>query len=81
MTENESTCVMTPEQCDALAERIAAVLHERKQLGDERRRRQQEYERKNGERASARYYNLRNDCRLGDMYVVYATIMSSNAAL
>jgi len=80
MTENEPTSVMTKEQCDALAERIAAVLRERKELGAERRRRQLEYERKKGERALARYYNLRNDSRIKDMDVVYATIMASNAA-
>ena len=80
-TENEPLSVMTREQCDALAARIAAVLRERKQLGDERRRRQQEYERKNGERALARYYNLSNDCRLDEVEVVYAMIMASNAAV
>lgn len=81
MTENEPTSVMTQEQCDAMAERIAAVLRERKTIGDERRRRRLEYERKNGERALARYYNFKNDFRFEEMDVVYATIMASNAAV
>jgi len=80
MTENEITSVMTQEQCDALAERIVAVLRERKELGAERRRRM-EFERKNGERALARYYNFREGFRIEEIDIVYATIMASNAAL
>jgi len=74
---DEPTSVMAHEQCDALAERIAAVLRQRKQLGDERRRQQREYQRVNCERALARHYRLRDDLRHDP---AYATIMASNAA-
>ena len=80
MTENEPTSVMTKEQCDALADRIAAVLRERKELGAERRRRRLEFERKNGERALARQCKIW-ERPIEEMELVYATIMASNAAL
>ena len=44
---------------DPVAERIAAVLLERKQIGDQRRTQQQAYQRLNGERALARHYRRR----------------------
>ena len=44
---------------DALAERIAAVLLERQKIGDERRMREQAYQRRNAESALARHYRLR----------------------
>jgi hypothetical protein len=86
-TENEPTPVMTKQQRDALAERIDAVLRERKKIGDDRRRRQDAYQRQNGERALARHYKLRgvfrqrSDRRVEEIDRVYDTMMSSNAAL
>jgi hypothetical protein len=44
---------------DPVAERIAAVLLERKKIGDQRRTQQQAYQRLNGERALARHYRRR----------------------
>ncbi len=85
-TENEPTPVMTEEQCDALAERIAAGLRERKKIGDERRRQELKYGHHNNERALARYYKLRGevreqaDRRDKEIGRVYDAIMSSNAA-
>ena len=54
----ESSAVVRRQQ-DAIAERIAAVLQERKRIGAERRERAAEYQRLNGARALARYYKLR----------------------
>jgi hypothetical protein len=54
----ESSGVVRRQQ-DAIAKRIAAVLQERKKVGAERRERDSEYQRLNGERALARYYKLR----------------------
>jgi hypothetical protein len=54
----ESSAVVR-RQHDAIAERIAAVLEERKNVGAERRERAAEYQLLNGERALARYYKLR----------------------
>ena len=85
-TENEPTPGMTQEQCDALAERIAAVLRERKKFGDERRRQEMKYGRHNNDRALARYYKLRGefreqaDRRVKEIDRVYDAIMSANAA-
>jgi len=59
LLKNDSTPVMTNVQRDVLAERIAAVLRQRKTIGDERRRQEQEYRRLNSERALARHYKLR----------------------
>jgi hypothetical protein len=84
-TENESMPVMTQQQRNALAERIAAVLRERKRLGKERRSRKREYQRRNNERALSRYYKVRGEFpeqskrRLKELDLVYDTIMSSNA--
>ncbi len=50
---------MTKEKPVALAERIAAVLRERRRIGKERRRREQEYQQRNAERASERYRRMR----------------------
>ena len=77
---------MTQEQCDALAERIAAVLRERKKIGDERRRQERRYDRQNSYRALARYYKLRGEYRersgrrVKEIDRMYDAIMSSNAA-
>jgi hypothetical protein len=85
-TENEPTPVMTQEQCEALAERIAAVLRERKQIGDERRRQDSAYRQRNSDHARARYHQLRGgfrehaERRAREIDQVYQTIMSSNAA-
>jgi hypothetical protein len=85
-TENDSTPVMTNAQCDAVAERIAAVLRQRQTIGDERRRQEQEYRRLNSERALARHYKLRGEFRKGserrnqEIDRVYDAIMSANAA-
>ena len=85
-TENEPTPGMTQEQCDVLAERIATVLRERKRLGEERRRREREYQRQNNERALSRYYKLRGEfheqsqLRVKELDLVFHSIMSSNAA-
>jgi len=54
----ESSAVVRQQQ-DVIAERIAAVLQERKRVGAERRERAAEYQRLNGARALARYYKLR----------------------
>lgn len=78
---DKPSSVMAQEQCDALAERIAAVFRERKQLGDERRRRQQEYDRLNSERALARHYRLRDAFHGQADDPVYVTIMASDAAV
>ena len=83
----QETSVMTQEQSDALAERIAAVLRERKDLAYARRRRQREYQGQNGERPPACQYKLRehfreqSDDRVEDIDAVYAAIMASNAAV
>lgn len=84
--KNDSTPVMTNVQCDVLAERIAAVLRERKTIGEERRRQEQEYRRLNSERALARHYKLRGGFRKEskrrnqEIDRVYDAIMSANAA-
>lgn len=56
--ENVETQVMTETQCDALADRIAAMLRERQEIGAARRRLEREYQRRNNERALARYRSL-----------------------
>jgi len=86
-TENEPMPVMTQQQRNALAERIAAVLRGRKRLGEERRSREREYQRRNNERALSRYYKVRGEFheqskgRLKELDLVYDTIMSSNAVV
>jgi hypothetical protein len=86
LDESEPRPVMTQQQCDALAERIAAVLRERKRLGEERRRLQLEYQRQNNEPALSRYHKLRGEFhkhsqrRVNELDLVFHTIMSSNAA-
>jgi hypothetical protein len=56
----ESTDVdMTQDQTDTLAERIAAVLRERKKVGTERRMRELEMQLRNSQRAAARYHVAR----------------------
>jgi hypothetical protein len=50
--------VITHTQCDDLAARIAAVLIERKKVRAKRRRKELEYQRRNSERALARYRRL-----------------------
>ena len=57
-TEYVQTQVMTQTQCDALADRIAAVLRERQEVGAERRRRERDYQHRNSERAIARSRRL-----------------------
>lgn len=57
--DRERTNFITKEQCDTQAERIAAVLRERKKIGDDRRMRDREYQRQNYDRALARYYKER----------------------
>ena len=84
--KNDSSPVMTNVQCDVLAERIAAVLRQRKTIGEERRRQEQEYRRLNSERALARHYKLRGGFRKEskrrnqEIDRVYDAIMSANAA-
>jgi hypothetical protein len=52
----ESTdVVLTQDQTDTLAERIAAVLRERKKVGAQRRMRELEMQRRNSQRTAARY--------------------------
>jgi hypothetical protein len=86
LLKNDSTPVMTNQQCDVLAERIAAVLRQRKTIGEERRRQEQEYRRLNSERALARHYKLRGGFRKEskrrnqEIDRVYDAIMSANAA-
>lgn len=86
LLKNDSTPVMTNQQCDVLAERIAAVLRQRKTIGEERRRQEQEYRRLNSERALARHYKLRGGFRTEskrrnqEIDRVYDAIMSANAA-
>jgi len=86
-TENEPMPIMTQQQRNALAERIAVVLRERKRLGEERRSREREYQRRNNERALSRYYKVRGEFheqskgRLKELDLVYDTIMSSNAVV
>jgi hypothetical protein len=58
-TGNEPTPLMTKEQCDAQAERIAAVLRERKKIGVERRMPGREYQHRTYDRALARSYKER----------------------
>lgn len=53
--ENVPRPAMTAEQCDALAERIATVLRERRRIGEERRRQERECRLRNSECAAARY--------------------------
>ena len=85
-TENRPMPVMTQQQSDALAEQIAAVLRERKRLGEERRSQEREYQRRNNERALSRYYKVRGEFhkqskgRIEELDLLYHTIMSSNAA-
>ena len=56
--EYVKTQTMTQTQCDAWADRIAAVLRERQEVGAERRRQGREYQRLNSARALARYHSL-----------------------
>jgi hypothetical protein len=85
-TGNEPSHVLTRQQCDALAERIAAALLERKKVGDERRRQERKYGLLNNDRALARYYRLRAEFpertnrRVKEIDRIYDVIMSSNAA-
>jgi hypothetical protein len=74
---------MTHERTEALAERIAATLRERRRIGDERRRR--EHEGCNAERAIARYHRLRGEPkeagrRIKELNAVCEAVISSNAA-
>jgi hypothetical protein len=84
--ENNQTLIMTNQQCDVLADRIAAVLRQRKTIGEERRRQEQEYRRLNSERALARHYKLRGgfrrESKRRDQEIdrVYDAIMAANAA-
>jgi hypothetical protein len=84
--ENNQTLIMTNQQCDVLADRIAAVLRQRKTIGEERRRQEQEYRRLNSERALASHYKLRSGFRKEskrrnqEIDRVYDAIMSANAA-
>jgi hypothetical protein len=81
-TGNEPSHVLTRQQCDALAERIAAALLERKKVGDERRRQERKYGLLNNDRALARYYRLRAEYpeRTNRRVKEIDVIMSSNAA-
>ena len=85
-TENRSTPVTTQDQRDALGARIEMALRERKKIGDERRRQERDYRRRNSDRAISRYYKLRGEFReqaerrVKEIDRVYDTIMSSNAA-
>jgi len=55
----ESThAVMTQDQEDTLAERIAAVLRERKKVGARRRLRELEMQLRNSQRAAAERYHV-----------------------
>ena len=86
-TENEPSPVMSQDQRDALATRIAAVLCERKHIGEERRKQELEYQRRNSARVLVRYHKLRgefrkySDRRFKEIDRMYDTIMSSNAAV
>jgi len=52
----ESTdVVLTQDQTDTLAERIAAILRERKKVGAQRQMRELEMQRRNSQRAAAAY--------------------------
>ena len=51
--------VMSQDHLDAWAERIAAVLCERKKIGAQRRSRQLEMQLRNSQRAAARYHAAR----------------------
>jgi hypothetical protein len=75
---------MTQEQCNALATRMAAVLRERKNLGEVRRKQEREYQRRESGRPLVRSYQLRGESRkYTDLRFkeIYETIMSSNAAV
>ena len=87
--ENVQTFEMTQQQRDGLAERIAAVLRERKKIGAERRMQQ----RRQSERDLARDRRLAeihqqspllhgsSDYRMQEIQSRFEAIISSNAAL
>jgi hypothetical protein len=73
------------EEPETLAERIAAVLHERRRIGEERRRREHEHRLHNAERPVALYRRLRGEakpagCRINELDALYEAVISSNAA-
>jgi len=78
---------MTQAQADALAERIASVLRERKKFGDERRIVDREYQRRNSNCALARYHKLRGEIReqserrTEEIDAAYVVMMSCNVAI
>jgi len=92
-----TTAVMTQQQEDTLAERIAAVLRERKKVGAQRRLRELEMQLRNTQRATERYHAtrpesakmasvapaLREHCdqRMQTVEAAYQAVTSSNAAL
>jgi hypothetical protein len=74
---------MTQERTEALAERIAAALRERRRIGEERRLR--EYQGRNAERAIARYHRLRGEPKeaghgIKELNAICEAVISSNAA-
>ena len=78
---------MTQAQADALAERIASVLHARKKFGDERRMLDRESWQRNNNRALSRYYKLRGEVReqsqrrTEEIDNAYVAMISCNAAV
>ena len=77
-----SPVIGTPEDRDALADRIEAVIRERRRIGEERRRQQCEYQRRNDEHALLPH--LRGEPkhvgRVKKRDEVYGAVISSDAA-
>jgi hypothetical protein len=77
---------MTTERTEALGERIATVLRERRRIGEERRRRENDYQPRNAQRTIARHIRLRGEPKgmvsrqVKELNAVYDAVISSNAA-
>jgi hypothetical protein len=77
---------MTTERTEALGERIATVLRERRRIREDRRRRENEYQPRVAQRTIARHIRLRGEPKglvsrqVKELNAVYEAVMSSNAA-
>jgi hypothetical protein len=83
--QRASTIIGTAEDRDALADRIAAVIRERRRIGEERRRQQRESQRRSDEHALVPRFKLRGEPkhvgrRVKKLDEVYGAVISSDVA-
>jgi hypothetical protein len=83
--EQASPITGKAEDRDALADRIEAVIRERRRIGEERRRQQREHQRRNSEHALVPHFRMRGErkpiaMRVTKLDEVYEAVISSNVA-